>query len=979
MSPFAREGQQGDGRPPPIPPSDGRRDTASSNRTSSPTSEVNGELPRSTTHQHDVAIRKRVYRACEVCRRKKVKCSGQKPCSHCIAFVEECHYVETRDRTAYSRRYVESLEQRLAKMEQAFLLASEDQHLRINDGNPPLPESEPLLAPSMSPPLHTGSEEEGRRDRADRSRSSSRPSSTNRARRSGVLWSDSCHLRYIGPLSTVALISEASASISVVTGRGGKDAISQLGYHGPPWCSTLLDHTVPCIEQGQNLPSLPPKPICDRAIQAFFDRVHPIFPVLSRDSFVGAYEARFGGPANTLNTDAVFQALVLAVMACGEMVSCPSDADEAGPHDALGASFELAPYPPSQRTSLDADVSSYFAQSCHVGVGYTFESRFEVVQLLSLQAYYLAARNCPADAWIQAGQALRLSVDLGLHRDLDHEAFSDADREVRRRVWWCIYILDRLLGINIGRPPGIEDDDVDAQLPRGEDGMTALMPGFVAMVSLSRQAGRIARTSARLQTVRNQAKYSEETVILRRLRTHDSALEAWLDSLPETLKSHSVSHDPNDPLAVQSCAAFAGLHATRIRLQQALPRDPDLLPATLSSEEEAMDLARCTQTALHIIRGASRAARLIPPGPFLLDYSHHLLVAGEFLALNAARRIHANAFQLLNEAEEAINGFRCLERSFPAATEHRNILVRTVRTVRQWLGELASASPASPGLKRAGSVAYEALNPVFLPALGQRSSVGTAGSAQTGASNPNVGKRRRRTVSGLPDDSSNSAAMLSSAPVAAPCFNVAEDWSSTFAAYDSGPSQRGQIAPEPSAMHPGTAHAVGGSGFDAPPGTPCTVIGRFERVHLDRHPEVCRVSHGLALQDHLEPVRSFSDGPSVLEPPHHALDAPGTVQAPLPRGRDAEVHDRPPPPPHHPADTAFEPMQFALEFAYEPTAASHCSNAHRQQQQQESGALHPARPHDSHDPNTATDLFASYSNASTPPLQLGFHMEPQLE
>lgn len=79
---------------------------------------VSGSVPEGS-------IRKRVVRACEVCRRKKVKCNGQKPCSHCIAFAEECFYVDVKDRSAYSRRYVESLELRLAKLEKAWALAFE--------------------------------------------------------------------------------------------------------------------------------------------------------------------------------------------------------------------------------------------------------------------------------------------------------------------------------------------------------------------------------------------------------------------------------------------------------------------------------------------------------------------------------------------------------------------------------------------------------------------------------------------------------------------------------------------------------------------------------------------------------------------------------------------------------------------------------------------------------------------------------------
>lgn len=83
-------------------------------------SQPSGPLLGIVPHEGAGSARKRVVRACEVCRRKKVKCNGQKPCSHCIGFEEECTYVDVKDRSAYSRRYVESLEKRLARLEEAY-------------------------------------------------------------------------------------------------------------------------------------------------------------------------------------------------------------------------------------------------------------------------------------------------------------------------------------------------------------------------------------------------------------------------------------------------------------------------------------------------------------------------------------------------------------------------------------------------------------------------------------------------------------------------------------------------------------------------------------------------------------------------------------------------------------------------------------------------------------------------------------------
>ncbi|KAL8842069.1 MAG: hypothetical protein Q9170_000672 [Blastenia crenularia] len=62
--------------------------------------------------------RRRVTRACDECRRKKIKCDGKLPCSHCTVYTYECTY----DQPSHRRRnpapqYVEALENRLEKAE----------------------------------------------------------------------------------------------------------------------------------------------------------------------------------------------------------------------------------------------------------------------------------------------------------------------------------------------------------------------------------------------------------------------------------------------------------------------------------------------------------------------------------------------------------------------------------------------------------------------------------------------------------------------------------------------------------------------------------------------------------------------------------------------------------------------------------------------------------------------------------------------
>ncbi|KAI9329595.1 hypothetical protein BD770DRAFT_334004, partial [Pilaira anomala] len=62
--------------------------------------------------------RKRLTQACELCRRKKIRCDGSKPtCGNCTRLNNECTYSTSSKKRGPRQGYIEMLEQRLAKME----------------------------------------------------------------------------------------------------------------------------------------------------------------------------------------------------------------------------------------------------------------------------------------------------------------------------------------------------------------------------------------------------------------------------------------------------------------------------------------------------------------------------------------------------------------------------------------------------------------------------------------------------------------------------------------------------------------------------------------------------------------------------------------------------------------------------------------------------------------------------------------------
>lgn len=71
--------------------------------------------------------------------------------------------------------------------------------------------------------------------------------------------------------------------------------------------------------------------------------------------------------------------------------------------------------------------------------------------IAGIQAILLLAQYSLVDpehfrSWYLVGMAARVMVDLGLHQDPPAEVVTDEDRlDLRRRVFYCIYSLDRLV------------------------------------------------------------------------------------------------------------------------------------------------------------------------------------------------------------------------------------------------------------------------------------------------------------------------------------------------------------------------------------------------------------------------------------------------------------------------------------------------------------------------------------------------------
>lgn len=165
-------------------------------------------------------------------------------------------------------------------------------------------------------------------------------------------------------------------------------------------------------------------------IDAYFHYYHTAYPFLHEATF----RAQYAGHAPRPNIT-IWKILLNTVLALGAW----SIGDE---NSTMDDTFY------HEVTRLSQDISVF-----EVG-------NLALVQALLLLSNYTQKRNKPNTGWNYLGLAVRMALSLGLHKEFPEWKISLLQREVRRRVWWGIYIFDSGASITFGRPVLLPDDGV---------------------------------------------------------------------------------------------------------------------------------------------------------------------------------------------------------------------------------------------------------------------------------------------------------------------------------------------------------------------------------------------------------------------------------------------------------------------------------------------------------------------------------------
>lgn len=392
----------------------------------------------------------RLIAACQRCRVKKIKCDQNFPkCSKCSKAGQECVGIDPATGRQVARLYVFHLEEKVRMLES---------RLKVHglEGDMDLPAAKFKLAADDVPilPLSVAPETMSPREPHP----------------------------YLGASLGVSFAKLMMTAVKMNT------SLNTLRQE-PLELTRVLQSVRPAI--------LPPKATAQDFVRIYFAQSNSQLPILHRERFLRhVFEPVYG--AWDTRASLALKYTAINVAACGERIpeeetwfyqykqqmserlrlehdtSTISEQIEAPPEFHrplffLNVVFAIASS--AYHLQYLATISEQFKQTAlkYVDLTYHTEDPLEQLEAVLLLAVYLVMRPSVPGVWYVLGTALRICVDLGLHAETQRTKYLAFTRDRRRRLFWCLYLLDRQVCFYLGRPVGIPDDAITARLPSALD------------------------------------------------------------------------------------------------------------------------------------------------------------------------------------------------------------------------------------------------------------------------------------------------------------------------------------------------------------------------------------------------------------------------------------------------------------------------------------------------------------------------------
>jgi hypothetical protein len=314
------------------------------------------------------------------------------------------------------------------------------------------------------------------------------------------------------------------------------------------------------------------------------------------------------------------------------------------------------------------------------------------IEAMTLLVLYNLRSPSNSGIWYMIGLAMRTCVDLGLHREAHYGNVPPYEGQLRRRLFWTVYFLERVIAVSLGRPYSIADRDIDASLPLEIDDTV-------------RDDGLIARTLAVSPSPTFQASRPSSNITLgvqcirlKRLESHiqgtiyrvDRPIASLVSKIGPTLRLLEDWHRALPPSTPYE-SDYLNMHyykAVRLLLQPFLM----ILPPT------DQRIALCLQASGQICQIFKRLHQRDSYGHSFIAL-HSVFIAGVtmwYVPGVGFPMLTSNGIQLLPLSIANPMDDHCIQRT-PVVKKYRDALETVIGATMEFLTHLPPTSSAAPG------------------------------------------------------------------------------------------------------------------------------------------------------------------------------------------------------------------------------------------------------------------------------------------
>lgn len=386
-------------------------------------------------------VTKRSSNACSRCRRQKIKCSGQQPCSNCGRRNLTCIFDDRDNKVLVTQGYLSDLQAKVARLEQHH----ESSHTAVTRSMNDDTDGADRMVDQHYNDLRqhaNRSSPGGTREGSQESRQD--PEGANLVNPliespSKFMSSSSGRSFYLGTSSNWSFHGQILNLVHEHVHKSplpGAELLFDGSAYELPWdgSRSLPDGAGPII------PSIDYAMFLINAVKFHCAQLIHLF---DEDEFIANLHSFHSNSESGVWKESMWYIHYLLIIAFGM---------------AFVQHKHRAPQPPGVNFFIRAlQLLPDTNRLCREPV-----TAIEILCCISLYLQALDSRNA---AHVTIGQAMRIAMAQGMHTDMPVEDLGESVVQRCRKIWWTIYVLDRQMSSLMGLPPSYHDDDMTCQLP----------------------------------------------------------------------------------------------------------------------------------------------------------------------------------------------------------------------------------------------------------------------------------------------------------------------------------------------------------------------------------------------------------------------------------------------------------------------------------------------------------------------------------